>query len=191
MRGYIRIVPARTLGEKQPNDPMQRARLAMRIYEDYRALVCAAREKRENFTTLLSVVMPRPIAFVSTVSAKPHCQSGAVFLFQWGGIQSPRGHISPRTKADGTSKEALVDLRAAPEVNEFEAAGFTPRPSRCIRPFRVDESLVQFDSVIGPTAPQRRLGLSRSPRAIPVFRRDQTPVTLYDGRTWKRTECGG
>ena len=40
----------------------------MEVFREFTTLVTGEREKRANHHTLLSVVMPRPIAFVSTVS---------------------------------------------------------------------------------------------------------------------------
>ena len=141
----------------------------MKVYREYRALISAEREKRENFKTLLSVVMPRPIAFVSTVSLDGMANLAPFSFFNGVGSNPPAVIFSPCTKADGTSKDTLVNLRAvpefvvnvvpygireamnqasyayAPEVNEFAAAGFTPLPSRFIRPFRVAESPVQME----------------------------------------------
>jgi len=77
--------------------------------------------------------------------------------------------FSPCTRADGTSKDTLNNLREVPEfvvnvvphgireamneasyqyppeVNEFEAAGFTPLPSKFVTPARVAESPVHME----------------------------------------------
>jgi len=141
----------------------------MKAYREYRSLICAGREKRDNFKTLLSVVMPRPVAFVSTLSANGIPNLAPFSFFNGVGSNPPAVIFSPCTKADGTSKDTLVNLRAvpefvvnvvpyaireamnqasfafAPEVNEFEAAGFTQLPSRFIKPFRAAESPVQME----------------------------------------------
>lgn len=141
----------------------------MEAYREYRVLITAEREKRENFKTLLSVVMPRPVAFVSTVSADGIPNLAPFSFFNGVGSNPPAVIFSPCTKADGTSKDTLVNLRAvpefvvnvvpfairegmnqaayaySPEVNEFEAAGFTALASRFVRPARVAESPVQLE----------------------------------------------
>lgn len=141
----------------------------MKAYREYRRLVSAEREKRENFKTLLSVVMPRPIAFVSTLSADGVPNLAPFSFFNGVGSNPPAVIFSPCTKADGTPKDTLVNLRAVPEfvvnvvpysireamneasyafppdVDEFAAAGFTPLPGQYVRPCRVAESPVHLE----------------------------------------------
>lgn len=141
----------------------------MKPHPSFTALVTAEREKRANFHTLLSCVLPRPIAFVSTQSADGIPNLAPFSFFNGVGSNPPAVIFSPCTKADGTSKDTIINLRAvpefvvnvvpyaireamndasypfAPEVNEFEAAGFTPLPSRCIKPPRVAESPVHME----------------------------------------------
>lgn len=141
----------------------------MNAYADYQSLVVSQRPHRANHHTLLSVVMPRPIAFVSTISSAG-APNLAPFSFFNGVGSNPMAVIfSPCTKADGTSKDTIINLRAVPEcvvnvvpysikdamndasyayppdVNEFDAAGFTPLPSRFVKPFRVAQSPVQME----------------------------------------------
>jgi len=141
----------------------------MRAYSDYTSLFTAERERRANFKTLLSCVMPRPIAFVSTISPDGIPNLAPFSFFNGVGSNPPAIIFSPSTKADGTSKDTIVNLRAVPEcvvnvvphdiraamneasypfppeVNEFDAAGFTPLPSRLVRPARVAESPVHME----------------------------------------------
>ncbi len=132
-------------------------------------MVTAEREKRANFKTLLSCVIPRPIAFVSTISASGIPNLAPFSFFNGVGSNPPAVIFSPCTKADGTSKDTIINLRTVPEcvvnvvpyairdamnqasfpyppdVNEFDAAGFTPLPSQFVRPARVAESPVQME----------------------------------------------
>lgn len=141
----------------------------MKPYRDFTSLVTSEREKRANFKTLLSCVIPRPIAFVSTISADGVPNLAPFSFFNGVGSNPPAVIFSPCTKADGTSKDTIINLRAVPEcvvnvvpydirnemnqastayppeVNEFEAAGFTPLPSKFVRPPRVAESPVQME----------------------------------------------
>jgi len=141
----------------------------MKPHASFTALVTAERERRANFHTLLSCVLPRPIAFVSTVSAAGVPNLAPFSFFNGVGSNPPAVIFSPCTKADGTSKDTIVNLRAvpefvvnvvpfairaamneasypfAPEVNEFEAAGFTALPSRLVKPPRVAESPVHLE----------------------------------------------
>lgn len=141
----------------------------MKRHTDYTALVTADRDRRDNFKTLLSCVLPRPIAFVSTISASGVPNLAPFSFFNGVGSNPPAVIFSPCTRADGTMKDTIVNLRAVPqcvvnvvqfsikdamneasyafppEVNEFEAAGFTPLPSRFVHPARVAESPVQME----------------------------------------------
>jgi flavin reductase (DIM6/NTAB) family NADH-FMN oxidoreductase RutF len=141
----------------------------MKRHTEFEALVTSQRDRRDNFKTLLSCVLPRPIAFVSTVSAKGVPNLAPFSFFNGVGSNPPAVIFSPCTRADGTVKDTIVNLRAVPEcvvnvvpfsikdamneasyafppeVNEFEAAGFTPLPSRFVRPPRVAESPVHME----------------------------------------------
>ena len=141
----------------------------MKSYDDFVPIVTANRERRANFKTLLSCVIPRPIAFVSTISEAGVPNLAPFSFFNGVGSNPPAVIFSPCTKADGTSKDTIINLRAVPEcvvnvvpfgirnemnqasaayppeVNEFEAAGFTPMPSQFVRPARVAESPVQME----------------------------------------------
>jgi len=141
----------------------------MHAYSDFTALVAAQRERRDNFKTLLSCVLPRPIAFVSTLSSDGVPNLAPFSFFNGVGSNPPAVIFSPCTRADGTSKDTLNNLRAvpefvvhvvpygirnamnqasypyAPEISEFQAAGFTPIPSRFVRPPRAAESPVHME----------------------------------------------
>ena len=141
----------------------------MKPLDDFVAVVTADRERRANFKTLLSCVIPRPIAFVSTISQAGVPNLAPFSFFNGVGSNPPAVIFSPCTKADGTSKDTIINLRSVPEcvvnvvpyavrnemnqasfayppdVNEFEAAGFTPLPSQFVRPSRVAESPVQME----------------------------------------------
>ena len=139
------------------------------VYSRYTSLVTSERERRDNFKTLLSCVLPRPIAFVSTMSARGVSNLAPFSFFNGVGSNPPAVIFSPCTKADGTPKDTLVNLREvpefvvnvvphamrepmndasypfAPDVDEFEAVGFSKLASRYVRPFRVAESPVQME----------------------------------------------
>lgn len=141
----------------------------MKPYSSFTSLVCAERERRANFKTMLSCVLPRPIAFVSTISVDGVPNLAPFSFFNGVGSNPPAVIFSPATKADGTDKDTIRNLRAVaecvvnvvpygireamneasfpfpPEVNEFEAAGFTPLESRYVRPARAAESPVQME----------------------------------------------
>lgn len=141
----------------------------MKPYADFTPIITQQCEPRANLRTLLSCVIPRPIAFVSTISADGVPNLAPFSFFNAVGSNPPALIFSPSTRPDGTRKDTIVNLRAVPEcvvnvvpyairnemndasyafpldVNEFEAAGFTPLPSRFVRPFRVAESPVHME----------------------------------------------
>lgn len=142
---------------------------AMNCYTQYMTLPTADREKRANFKTLLSCVIPRPIAFISTISKDGVPNLAPFSFFNGVGSNPPAVVFSPCTRADGTLKDTILNLRQVPEcvvnvvsfdmrnemnqasaayppeVDEFNAAGFTPLPSRMVRPARVAQSPVQME----------------------------------------------
>ncbi|MCH7994764.1 MAG: flavin reductase family protein [Planctomycetes bacterium] len=141
----------------------------MKTHKAFTALVTAKRERRENFKTLLSAVLPRPIAFVSTVSGDGVHNLAPFSFFNGVGSNPPAVIFSPCTKADGTEKDTITNLKQvgefvvnvvpyairdamneasfpfAPEIDEFEAAGFTSLESRFVKPRRVAESPVHLE----------------------------------------------
>lgn len=141
----------------------------MKVHSDFASLVTSERARRDNFKTLLSCVLPRPIALVSTISADGVPNLAAFSFFNGIGSHPPSVMFSPATKADGGAKDTLINLRAVgsfvvnvvpyairnamneasypfdPDVNEFEEAGFTPIESRFVKPFRVAESPVHLE----------------------------------------------
>lgn len=141
----------------------------MKPHTEFTTLVTSERERRDNFKTLVSAVIPRPIAFVSTISSDGISNLAPFSFFNAVGNNPPAVVFSPATKADGSSKDTVANLRAVgefvvnvvpyeireamnessrpfpPEIDEFEAAGFTPLPSRFVRPSRVAESPVHME----------------------------------------------
>lgn len=146
-------------------------------FSAYTSLVSSERERRDNFKTLLSCVLPRPIAFVSTMSARGVPNLAPFSFFNGVGSNPPAVIFSPCTKADGTPKDTLVNLREvpefvvnvvphamrepmndasypfAPDVDEFEAVGFTKLASRFVRPFRAAESPVHMECRLAQIVP--------------------------------------
>lgn len=141
----------------------------MQVHSAFRTLVVEEREARANFHTLLSCVLPRPIAFVSTVSADGEPNLAPFSFFNAVGSNPPAVIFSPATRADGTDKDTVNNLRHvpemvvhvvpysireamnatsaqfSPEVNEIERCGFTTLASRFVKPPRVAESPVQME----------------------------------------------
>lgn len=106
---------------------------------------------------------------MSTLSADGIPNLAPFSFFNGVGSNPPAVIFSPCTRADGTLKDTINNLRAVPEcvvnvvpfgikeamnqasyqyppeTNEFEAAGFTPLPSRFVKPARVAESPVNME----------------------------------------------
>jgi len=119
---------------------------------------------------LLGAVGPRPIAFASTIDAEGNTNLAPFSFFNVFSANPPIMIFSPaRSGRTNTTKDTYNNVKAIPEVvinvvnhamvhqmslasspyapgvSEFEKAGFTPIASETIRPFRVQESPVQFE----------------------------------------------
>ena len=116
-----------------------------------------------------SCVVPRPIGWISTVSAAGIHNLAPYSQFQNLGFDPAYVMISANQVERGKRKDTVVnieetgefvynmatyDLREAvnrsaveapPEVDEFELAGVTKAPSIRVKPFRVAESPIQFE----------------------------------------------
>jgi flavin reductase (DIM6/NTAB) family NADH-FMN oxidoreductase RutF len=119
---------------------------------------------------LQSAVVPRPIAFVSTVDSQGTVNLSPFSFFNVFSIQPPILIFSPsRRVRDNSIKHTLENVLQVQEavislvnyamveqtslasvefpkgVNEFVKAGFTPMPSQRVKPPRVKESPVAFE----------------------------------------------
>lgn len=123
----------------------------------------------ELYGLLVSAVVPRPIALVSTISAAGYPNLAPFSFFMAGGSTPPSLAFSPTAGRDGIEKDTLrnieetgefvvgvVDREMALGMNEagfaypkdedeWPATGLTPLPSEAVRPARVAESPVQFE----------------------------------------------
>ncbi|SNZ06729.1 NADH-FMN oxidoreductase RutF, flavin reductase (DIM6/NTAB) family [Persephonella hydrogeniphila] len=126
-------------------------------------------EPKQIYKLMTSIIVPRPIAWISTVSKKGVYNLAPFSYF--GGISSEPplimvsiGSKSPGEKKDTwknieetgefvinmVTKEVLAEMNitALPfeeEVDEFEKAGLTPVPSTVVKPPRVKESPVSVE----------------------------------------------
>lgn len=129
----------------------------------------------ERYKLLIGCIVPRPIAFVSTISPDGRTLNLAPFSFFNGVGSNPMTLLfCPANKPDGTEKDTLRNCKpiaaggtgqfvvnAAVDVyarkvaaaaeplpygeSEFELAGLTPAPSVKVKPPRVSESPVAFE----------------------------------------------
>ena len=115
-------------------------------------------------------VAPRPIAFASTIDKEGRPNVSPFSFFNVFGINPPLLVFSPsRRGRDNTTKHTYENVKEVPEVvinvvnfdmvqqvsdasadfpkgvNEFDMVGFTMQKSDLVRPFRVQESPVQFE----------------------------------------------
>ena len=122
---------------------------------------------------LLSAVAPRPIALASTIDSEGNSNLSPFSFFNVFSANPPILIFSPaRRVRDNTTKHTLENAKLTGEVvinvvnhaivqqtslssteydkgvNEFEKAGFTMVPSEKIKPYRVQESPVQFECKI-------------------------------------------
>lgn len=123
----------------------------------------------ERYGLLISVIQPRPIAWVSTVDAQGRTNL-APFSFFTGISANPMLLcFAPARDRKGRKKDTLANVEATrqfvvnaateangakmvqssaeypPERSEFDAVGLTPLPSVLVRPPRVKESPVHLE----------------------------------------------
>jgi flavin reductase (DIM6/NTAB) family NADH-FMN oxidoreductase RutF len=124
---------------------------------------------RQRHHYLLGMVNPRPICFASTIGPDGKPNLAPYSFFNIFSSTPPILIFSVGNKRDGSGKDTLINARAHPEVvinmvsyamarqmaicgveyetgiSEFDKGGFTPEPSVIVKPFRVKESMVQFE----------------------------------------------
>lgn len=128
---------------------------------------------RDAYKLLTGSIMPRPIAWVSTISEDGTNNLAPFSFFTAVASDPPTIVFCPGTRAtDGGQKDTLHNVRATGEfvvnfvteelaqvmnqtsvelpadVDEFAYVGVTPAPSVQIRPHRVAESPIQFECVL-------------------------------------------
>ena len=122
------------------------------------------------YKLMVGVIVPRPIAFVSTISPEGVRNLAPFSFFTGISANPPVICFSPMIRAsDGMKKDTLRNIEAtgefvvnvvseefaqqmnicstefSPEVDEFAASGLTPVPSDLVKPPRVRESRVNME----------------------------------------------
>lgn len=121
------------------------------------------------YKLVIGSVVPRPIAFVSTLSAEGHGNLAPFSYFNAVSSDPPCLMVSITRKNSGEKKDTLRNIEATGEfvvnivsewmvapmnhcsaeypygVNEMEKVGLTPVPSVLIKPPRVAESAIQME----------------------------------------------
>jgi flavin reductase (DIM6/NTAB) family NADH-FMN oxidoreductase RutF len=120
---------------------------------------------------LASVVTPRPIAFVTTLSPGGKINAAPFSFFNLLGARPPILAFAPGDRDDGTPKDTAINVRATHEFvvnlvdeaiaeamnrcaaslpygeNELAHAGLTTAPSTLVKPPRIAESPVNMECV--------------------------------------------
>jgi flavin reductase (DIM6/NTAB) family NADH-FMN oxidoreductase RutF len=129
-----------------------------------------AADPRNVYKLMVGSILPRPIAFVSTLSADGIPNLAPFSFFTGISANPPVICFSPvRRLTDGSRKDTLNNIEATrefvvnivsedfaekmnlcseefpPEVDEFRVSGLTPIPSDLVRPARVKESHVNME----------------------------------------------
>lgn len=137
--------------------------------EHYRSIDPATLEPHIAYGYLLHAVSPRPIAFVSTLSAQGEPNLAPFSFFIAGGANPPSVIISPTTPRSGVTKDTLQNIQETGEytisvvtyamrermnqasaayphgVSEWTEAGFEPAVSETVKPPRVAESPIALE----------------------------------------------
>jgi flavin reductase (DIM6/NTAB) family NADH-FMN oxidoreductase RutF len=126
-------------------------------------------DPRDVAKLLTGAVLPRPIAFVSTLSAQGVLNLAPFSYFTVASSNPPVICFAPIVRRDGTKKDTLLNIEATgefvvnvvsedfarqmnlcssdypPEVDEFAVSGLTPFPSDVVKPPRVKESRLSME----------------------------------------------
>ncbi len=133
---------------------------------------------QETHKLMIGSIVPRPIAFVSTLS-KDGIENLAPFSYFNGICSNPPSIMfcPARRGYDGITKDTLNNIRDTkefavnivsedfaeqmvatatdfdPEVNEFEISGLTPDPCKFIAPPKVKEAKISFECKLNQIIP--------------------------------------
>ncbi|MCE5172249.1 flavin reductase family protein [Paenibacillus profundus] len=128
---------------------------------------------KDAYKLLIGSILPRPIAFVSTIDGEGTANLAPFSFFTAICAEPMLVCFAPmRRGTDGSKKDTLANIEAtgefvvnivgerivepmnetaaeySPDVDEFEAAGLTKVPSEIVRPYRVKESDVHMECVL-------------------------------------------
>jgi flavin reductase (DIM6/NTAB) family NADH-FMN oxidoreductase RutF/uncharacterized damage-inducible protein DinB len=129
----------------------------------------AALDAKDLYRLMISIIVPRPIAWTSTVSADGVLNAAPFSYFQALSSKPPTVMISVGRRRGGVAKDTRSNIEATrefvvnivsegsgvrmvrtsvdypPEVSEFAEAGITPVQSTKVRPPRIGESAVSLE----------------------------------------------
>jgi len=128
-----------------------------------------SRSSQDIYKILIGTVLPRPIAWVSTVDLSGNLNLAPFSFFTVASVNPPILCFSPLLKENSIEKDTLANINQTgefvvnivsyglaqamnrtsgpypSEVNEFDVAGVTPRQSTFVKPPCVADSLVNFE----------------------------------------------
>jgi len=131
----------------------------------------------ELYKILTGTVLPRPIAWVSTVAANDKLNLAPFSFFNVASVMPPVLGFSPLIDEVRHEKDTLVNIRESgefvvnivshaqvaamtqtsaaygPGVNEFDKAGLAPAPSVTVRPPGVETSLARYECTLRQIIP--------------------------------------
>ena len=129
----------------------------------------AAESPRDFYFRMVSLITPRPIAWVSTISNEGIPNLAPYSFFNGISASPPSVVFSPVNRPDGSKKDTVVNIEQNGEFvinsvsreiaekmnltagdygyeeNEFDVAGLTQMESRTVKPYRVAESSASFE----------------------------------------------
>ena len=127
---------------------------------------------RDAYAWMISTILPRPIAWVSTISNDGKTNLAPFSFFQGVTSNPPTLMFVPVNTRDGTKKDTVRNLEQVPEFvvnlvpfalaeqmnacsavlpygeSEFEKFGIAPTPSERVRPPRVKAAPVAFECTL-------------------------------------------
>lgn len=127
---------------------------------------------RDAYAWMVSTILPRPIAWVSTISAEGKTNLAPFSFFQGVCANPPTLMFVPVNSRDGVKKDTTRNIEAVPEFvvnlvpfelaekmnataamlphgeSEFEKFGIASVPSECVRPPRVAAAPVAFECTL-------------------------------------------
>ena len=125
--------------------------------------------QRQIYKLMTGIIVPRPIALVSTVETAGNANLAPFSFFAGVGSAPPTVLFCPALSTAGERKDTLINVEATrefvinvvsetisdqanasaaavpPEVDEFKLSGLTPVPSEVVKPPRVAESPAQME----------------------------------------------
>jgi flavin reductase (DIM6/NTAB) family NADH-FMN oxidoreductase RutF len=127
---------------------------------------------RDAYAWMISTILPRPVAWVSTISAAEKTNLAPFSFFQGITANPPTLMFVPVNTRDGTKKDTVRNIEQVPEFvvnlvsfaqaekmnatsamlpygdSEFDACGIATAPSERVRPPRVKDAPVAFECTL-------------------------------------------